>query len=322
MSLEVKKILYPTDFSECSKRALDHALFLAEEFEAELHMLHVITLHEDDPYNPAYHFEKKEELYERVHKFYRENLVKLLEDKGPEEKIKIVQVERKNIHAAPEIISYAEENDIDLIVMGTRGRRGLSRLLLGSVAAETVKLSSCPVLTVRYQEEREFHPEKIDKILLPLDFSAHSKTALAYAKEFDQRYSAELHLLHVIEKRSIPQFYVSILGTISQETYQHLKELSLQIMNKLAENELPKEVKAVTAVEKGDPARKILKYIEDNSIDMVIISTHGLSDNLGIIWGSVSEKIVLNSQCPVLTVKSFGKNLIKEEEIDEIFSEG
>lgn len=150
--IQIEKILHPTDFSENSKHALKYACAFARHFGAELHLVHVIadlalvTLPPVDGYLP-------EGYYEDARKRAEQALAEL----PGEELIGDTPVVKKTLEGAafPEIVQYAQENNIDLIVMGTHGYSGLSHIVMGSIAEKVVRKSPCPVLTV-HPEGHEF----------------------------------------------------------------------------------------------------------------------------------------------------------------------
>jgi len=149
--IQVKKILFPTDFSRQANRALSHSLRLAKKYQAELHMLHALVLWDDDPHNPAYHFPDKEELQTRLKEAAATQMTADLEKSGVEDLV-IKQVYERGMTPAETIVRYAGDNDIDLIVIGTHRRRGI-RHLIGSVVEEVVRTASCSVLTIRQEKE-------------------------------------------------------------------------------------------------------------------------------------------------------------------------
>ena len=101
------------------------------------------------------------------------------------------RVEERGIAAAPVILEYARDEEVDLVVLATHGRRGVRRMLMGSVAEEVVRLAARPVLTVRPDGAQE-HGEPPRRILVPVDFSDHSDRALAYGGALaDYRYCLE-----------------------------------------------------------------------------------------------------------------------------------
>ena len=173
--MNIRRILYPTDFSATARQALTHALFLAEEYDAELHLLHAVVLHEYDPNDPEHHFPEPKELLKRMFEVADSGIAGLIDDQSAEA-LQIVEATRKGFAAGQVILDYAAEVDADLIVMGTHGRRGAARLLLGSVAAEVVRRAKCPVMTLCHADEPRTI-EAIEKVLVPIDFSEHSLAA-------------------------------------------------------------------------------------------------------------------------------------------------
>ena len=203
--IRLQRILFPTDFSPSAERAFDLALLLAREFGAELHMFHAVVLHEDDPHNPAHHFPDPEAVHARLEKLADSAMSEMV-DRGRGTEVDIRRIQSRGIAAAPTVLDYAGEWDADLIVMGTRGRRGPSHLLLGSVAEEVVSHAKCSVLTVR-DGESAAPLEAVERILVPIDFSEHSKRSLVVARELARRYSAEVQVLHVVEDVVQPSYF-------------------------------------------------------------------------------------------------------------------
>jgi len=146
--MEIKKILCPVDFSEISANALEYAVFLASHHHADLLLLHVVEhLHEFDHYQILVF--TPQELIEKMEKQVYEELRKLTE---PIKKtIKVETVIRQG-KAFVEIIREAKEKDMDMIVMGSHGRTGISHMLIGSVAEKVVRKAHCPVLIVRTKD--------------------------------------------------------------------------------------------------------------------------------------------------------------------------
>ncbi len=316
--LRIKKVLYATDFSECSESALPVALRMAERHAAELHMLHAIVLHEDDPHDPAHHFPDPQELYETLQVLADERLARVGEREGMHE-VEIVRAQVRGIAPAPVILEYAQEQDVDLIVMGTHGRRGIRQLLLGSVAEEVLRLAGTPVLTVRGEEPLKAFPG-FESILVPMDYSAHSEMALSYAKEIGAAEDAKLHLLHVIETGVHPDFYRLLFGSDLYASVQRVqgfdeaefkKEALAQLRTRLERAPGP-EVEAELHAELGHPAQTIVDYGEGLNADLVVVASHGRTGSKRALLGSVAEGIVQRAKSPVLIVKPFGKSLLPE----------
>ncbi|MEJ2312470.1 MAG: universal stress protein [Gemmatimonadales bacterium] len=295
--LDIKKIVYATDFSPCSENAFPIAVRLAASHDAELHMVHAIVLHADDPHDPAHHFPEPDELYERMRSSAEARMATAAENGGMPH-LKIVRAQVRGISPAPVILEYAEEQGVDMIVMGTHGRRGLRHLLLGSVAEEVVRMADCPVLTVR---EDAASASAFGRILVPMDYSDNSEVALGYAREIASSEGASLHLLHVLEVGTYPDFYFPVQAS-QMFDMPELKERALQHLRDRLEKEGP-EVPEELHVELGHPAQNIVEYAERAEIDLIVLASHGRTGLERALLGSVAEGVTRRAQCPVLIVK-------------------
>lgn len=143
--IQLKKILFPTDFSRNANSALPYACSLAEQYCAELHVLNVVS--SLDFLIPAPDFlVASSETWEAMRQAAQQGLETAVEPSWTE-KLKIARAVRRGSEFL-EIIRYAQENQIDMIVMGTHGRTGLTHLIIGSVAENVIRKAACPVLTV------------------------------------------------------------------------------------------------------------------------------------------------------------------------------
>lgn len=150
----VDKILLPTDFSEHGKYAVPWAVDMAQKYGAELHVIHVF----DEGAFEAFYFNyagETEEYFEKVRRGFQEEVDNYLADFDTDG-LSIVPV-LSNGNPFVEVVKYAKENGVDIIVMGTHGRTGMAHALLGSIAEKVVRKAHCPVLTVR-SPEFEFVP--------------------------------------------------------------------------------------------------------------------------------------------------------------------
>lgn len=308
--LRIKTILFPTDFSECSRQALAHALFLAEQYEARLHLFHAVVLHEDDPADPERQFPAAPELLETLFKVAGSRLAELVE-LHRDRPVTLEEHTTRGVSAGDLILEHAEEHDVDLIVMGTHGRRGASRLLLGSVAAEIVRASRAPVLTLRELEEGR-PLEAIQRILVPVDFSEHSRTALRHATELARSYDSGLSLLHIVQQPVYPYFYAPVPAMPPVEEIQGIRKRAIRALEKLIDEASDPAIKSETAVIDGHPATEIVDYARQHECDLIVTATHGLTGLERLLLGSISEQIVRTSPVPVLLVKPFGKLLVDE----------
>lgn len=303
--MEIRRILVPTDFSERAKRVLPHALWLAQEFGAELHMVHALVLHGDDPAGDEGAFPDLEEAHAQLRRWAAERMEESVADVDASG-VRVVEAQERGIAAAPTIVEYAEDHDVDLVVMATHGRRGVRRMLLGSVAEEVLRTAGCPVLTVR-PDETIGPGGPPEKILVPVDFSEHSELALVSAGELARRFGAELDVLHVIAELGVPDPYFADAAELRALT-KAARDRVPEALADTAERVLG-DVGAGTHMRVGTPAATIAEFADEQGSDMIVLGSHGRTGMKRIFLGSVAEAVVRQAPCPVLTVKPFGKKL-------------
>jgi nucleotide-binding universal stress UspA family protein len=298
--LAIRRILWPTDFSQGSGHAFPHAAALADWHDAELHVLNVREGKTEVRKDMAQQFP-----------FSKERLSNLLNTADPSSQsidLDALSLQQEQIDApspAEAIVSYAEEQGVDLIVAGTHGRRGLQRMVIGSVAEEVLRTASCPVLTVRAGEEPA-SAWNVRNILAPVDFSDESTTAVRHAKELALTYGAQITLLHAVEEVMYPSAYGMEMADVPGPEVVERVERSLADM---ARDEIGYEhVVVETAI--GYAPSVILDHEEENDVDLIVIATHGRTGLERLLLGSVAERIVRRASAPVFVVKSFGKSLL------------
>jgi nucleotide-binding universal stress UspA family protein len=153
MTMEIKKIAVATDFSKAADQALRYGLTFASQFGAELHLVHVIEDIIPTVPEPGLAMLPTQEIMQTLRKSSEEAMAQQIA-RIPAGKINLVKVVREGVPFR-EVDTYAREAEIDLLVLGTHGRTGLSHLLLGSVAERVLRSAPCPVLTV-HLHERDF----------------------------------------------------------------------------------------------------------------------------------------------------------------------
>lgn len=296
-----RRILFPTDLTEGSLRSLAYAIALARQSKAELHLFHAIILFAEDPYNPAYHFPDVDRIFQDIREKSEAQLNELLAEHQASD-IKVVQCHQRGVAAGPMILEYAGKNEIDLIVMSTHGRRGLSKVLIGSVAEEVVQLANCAVLTLNPKCER-VEPNAVDRILVPIDFSDHSRKALDEAAKLADQMQAKLMLLHVIEDSVMPPFYMVGVDHLLSAT--EISDQAESELSKMADLFKTAPKGATIHVARGRAAHEIVRFCERQNVDLIVMSTHGLTGLEHFLLGSVAEKVVRSAPCAVLTLKAF-----------------
>jgi nucleotide-binding universal stress UspA family protein len=291
--LEIRRILFPTDFSECAQAALPQAIRLAELHDADLVLLHVLVLHMSTAMDVVEPFPGEEEARKALEETARQ----------PGGTRVLHQVVRA-VAAAPAILDCADEEEIDLIVIGSHGRRGLRRLLLGSVAEEVLREAACPVLIVR-EEAKGGAEAEVERILVPIDFSRQTPMAVDYAQALATSFGASLDFLHVVEVPTYPDFYVPFsasleTGAVRRDAHARLEALAEPLRSA---HEVRTEVKV------GRTSIELTEFAEQSGSDLIVLPSHGYSGLERVLLGSVAEGVLRRAPCPVLTVKPFGKDL-------------
>jgi len=145
----------------------------------------------------------------------------------------------------------------------------------------------------------------ISSILVPIDFSIHSKNALKYAVPIAEKFKASLHLVYVVE----PTIYPADLGfgqVVLPGVEDELREKGGEELEALMEKEIGGRVKSTCSVRTGNPHQEILREAEELGVAMIVVATHGHSGVEHMLFGSTADRIVRNAKCPVLTVRPEG----------------
>lgn len=147
----------------------------------------------------------------------------------------------------------------------------------------------------------------VHKILCPVDFSDRSRTAVAYATTLAKQSNAEMHLVYVHEEAPVEGGFAGYVPL--DETDQERAELMAMKPN-------ADEVSYVHKFLHGDPQYQIVKYAEDNDIDLIVIATHGRTGVMRLLMGSVAEAVVRRATCPVITVKNPAESVVDAEPVE------
>jgi|WetSurMetagenome_2_1015567.scaffolds.fasta_scaffold35007_2 universal stress protein A len=142
----------------------------------------------------------------------------------------------------------------------------------------------------------------IQSILVPIDFSIHSKNALKYAIPMAEQFKAKLHLVYVVE----PTIYPADLGfgqVVLPGVEDELREKGAEELQALIDKEIGGRVEATSSVRTGNPHHEILNEAEERGVDLIVVATHGHSGVEHMLFGSTADRIVRHAHCPVLTVR-------------------
>jgi nucleotide-binding universal stress UspA family protein len=289
--IALKNILYLTDFSEPSEAALPFGVEIARNYGAKVHVLHVLVPPSNSRATPelaAREIERQEENAEAEMQRIESQLAGLTYEATVERAV--------DVWAALE--QAIKDDSIDLIVLGTHGRTGAQKFLMGSVAEEIFRLSPVPVLTIGPWVRRGLHNDaRFHRVLFPTDFSLESMAAAPYAISLAQENQARLVLLHVIPRREA-------------QTESSPDELSVADGLYQLDEMVPKGAelwcRPDSVIQYGDPVDRILDVTKERGVDLIVLgvrSAAGRLDAATHLERSTAHKIVAHAVCPVLTVR-------------------
>ncbi|WP_324662922.1 universal stress protein [Haloarcula sediminis] len=284
-------ILVPTDESDHAERAADHAALLAGAFDATVHLLTVVDIEAGAGPFSAGGVDKN--YIERQMTDHREALAEREADLN-------VPVETSVATGAPSegILDYVEDNQIDLVVMGTHGRSGLRRYLTGSVAERVVRLSPVPVLTVRATETGTVGSGYGD-ILVPTDGSERAAAAVGHAIAVAGAFGSTVHAVSVV---NVGDIATGADVTVPRDLLAEFEDAAAEATEAVAREAEDAGLDAVTEVRTGRPKQDLLEYITDRDIDLVVMGTHGRTGLDRVLLGSTAEALLRRAEVPVLTV--------------------
>jgi len=291
--LRIERILCPIDFSESSARAYDYAQSLARHYQATLLLQHVVDFIVPPYayYTPASYLEVD---FRKICADAREQLQEFAKShtrNGVQPECFVQEGE-----VTDSVLSFAEAQMVDLIVMGTHGRRGFDRLTLGSVTEKVLRKARCPVLVVRkpgpeaVATEGSQNSVELRRVIFCTDFSEPSQRALEYALSAAAEFNAELTLLHVLE--NLPNS-----ANIEEEITTAKKQL-----DKLIPPEEVKDGKIKTLVRIGKAYEQIIELTLETQADFLIMAVRGRNALDLAVFGSTTYRVIQLGPCPVLAV--------------------
>jgi len=283
-----KNILLATDFSPVSESALLYAERIAHRYGSRIFAVHAVSSGEA-PMVPPECWGSCQQILDEAAQREMQALSDRLRGIPHETAI--------GYGGVWEVLSHLiEKNEIDLLVMGTHGREGLGRFLLGSVAEEVFRQASCPVLTVGPKATGDLAQEvNFKEIVFATDLGPESEAAALYAISLAQEFQARLTLVHVVSGQVESPAKAQV---IVQDRTEGLHTL------------IPEDVemwcKPEYVVDFGDPARQILDVVRERKADLIVLGVRAAAGHLGTathLAAATAHTVVSQAQCPVLTVR-------------------
>lgn len=295
------RILIPLDSSQTAEQALPYLQWLLAP-QGELHLVSVV-----EPNMYAYALASQEvTIHDKLQAAVHDDLENYLT-------VVSATLQKKGYHvqtwvargdAAQTIADVATKINADLIAMTTHGRTGFARWAMGSVADRVIQMAHQPILLVRIDGEAA-PAYQIRQILMPLDGSPLAEAALSHAKQIAQQTGATLHLIRVVEPLS--SWQKTILNeqgyteqALAEERCAEAHRYLSQVQERLQAAHIENRGQVYT----GGAADAILELLAKEPIDLVVMSTHGLSGYSRWVYGSVASKVLHNAHCPLLLLRS------------------
>ncbi|WP_440008019.1 universal stress protein [Halomicrococcus sp. SG-WS-1] len=296
-----ERILVPTDGSAPSDRAARHATALAAAFDATLHVLHVVDARRyssgiadlDDVAR------EQEDRLEAT----GEKAVATVAERADDAGVATVSDVVTGVPSAA-ILDYVDDYDVDLIAMGTHGRTGLDRILVGSVTERVLRQADVPVLSLRATgtDDGTGTPTEYDDVLVATDGREGVSPAVAHALTVAERYDATVHALFVVDVRNVlvdddvfPEANVNALAA--------LEDLGERATDAVAAAGAERGVEVTTTVQQGVPSSTIREVAGERGADLIAMGTHGRSGLERYLVGSVTETVLRHTDVPVLSAR-------------------
>ncbi len=300
----IEKVIFTTDFSETANHALPYAIKMAKIFDAELIMLHAVTLYEHDPNDPGHRFPSLGDYCEELRKSADRNLQVCFERAGDAGvRIRKTVVQGVTPHAG--IIDFTKEQGTRaMIVMSTHGRSGLSHVLLGSVAENVIRYAPCPVLVVKEPEHEFIDPKtgevRVRRLLFPVDFSKDSLKPLDLVRFIAGVHQAEVVLFHAIDVDIPPIYYTAGIESALQLDPELHGRMEQKMRDLVGDGLAGLRVRYEVA--DGRAVKLIKDFAVREQIDLIVMASSG-SHRIGdLLFGSTAARVIQKAVCPVLVV--------------------
>jgi nucleotide-binding universal stress UspA family protein len=278
INFKVKRIMLPYDFSANADKALSHAAFMTTLFKAELYIVHVINKTElVDIILPMLNIKTEKVIENLVNERMTEVCERIKKQFGVKAK-PIISSGNKTT----ELVNLAEENKIDLIVMGTQGKDSKSEYFLGSTAYRLITKSPVPVMTIKNKVDKKGYP----KILLPIDLSQHSRQKVNYAIAMAKAFSGKITVLALYnEKEKNDKFKLEVIANQIEKLCESKGVLHSAYIDKTHHR-----------------VGKTTSFAKKHKCDLIVTMTDQELEGLEGILSTYDHQMVHTSKIPVISI--------------------
>lgn len=289
--VQVRNIAIATDFSPCSDRALQHALAIARQFGATLHILHIVR-----PSECAL----APEMHGQLGDLAMRDCGNLIADLTVAHQLDEIDYRCWTMDGEVSNVMgrFIREQEIDLLVTGTRGRSRIPKFLLGSVAHEIFRVATCPVLTVGPWSPGASKHLQLKKVLLSTDLTMEATAAIPYALKAARTWNSRLDVLHVCSS-----------GDPKCEC--RLDRIRRSIAHLPGETLVPADFE----IARGKLSEAVLEFATAHGEDLIVLGLDRRQSMYAGPWWSDAYEIVRQAHCPVLSVRASSRPVVCPESL-------
>lgn len=296
--MSIKNILVPLDGSMLSETVLPLAALIAQQNQAKLILFHVIEVHPPDTVHGEHHLTDQKEASAYLEKVSRSLSDKLIVEQH------VHSSAEKNV--AVSIVEHSKEMGVDLIVMCAHGQSGLQKRIFGNIAQDVLTMGDVPVLLLSPEKELKAESCSCQCILVPLDGDPDHEAGLEMAVELSESCHARLHLVMVIHELSTLPGEQAAAAMLLPTATSALLEISCEegelYLARLIGRLLERKISVTGEVQRGDPAKEIIRSAKEFQADMIVLGTHSKTAMDAFWSGSVTPKIATQTHLPLLLV--------------------
>ncbi|MBI4300893.1 MAG: universal stress protein [Chloroflexi bacterium] len=298
-----KRILVPLDGSELAERILPYVSALAKSLESELLLLTVSDTGESqiDAQQKA-HLERLAQATGAPLIEYQRKVVERLQATGLQVRSKVTVGE-----AAEQILAVAAQEHAELIAMSTHGRSGLRRLQYGSITDKVLHATTVPLLLFRAKEQQVPLPS-FAKLLVPLDGSELAEHALSFAEELAKCFRSSISLLRVVPIPH-PAYFGPEAGAYLMDLDDQLEQVAKDYLARQSQALRLRGLTTDATTLRGMAAERVMEFASENSIDLIVMCSHGRSGVARWVYGSVADKVLRETGIPVLVIRPKAPNI-------------
>jgi nucleotide-binding universal stress UspA family protein len=287
VEVSLENILFATDFSSSAQTAKLYVQALADRYRSRVRLMHVVDL--------AAAFKAPDaglsiDIFRRI----GEESLSRLQSELLAEKIRVEAVLCEATNPATQILQAAQDGSTDLLVIGTRGHKGLARLVLGSTAEELIHQAKCPILTIGPEVPPPKQPVNFQRIVYATDFSPEAAQACVFALSFAQDFGAHLYLCHVLPEPA----------GVDQMDDHELNARFTSALQRLVPDMAREWCEPECVLEHGFAADGILLLAQRVKADLIVVGTRKTSHWFNNFKTGVAFQVISSSHCPVLTIRA------------------